>query len=66
MFDALLNYTKDKWEIGISVQNLLNTDWKEAQFETESRLQNESESVTEIHFTPGTHSFLKSHLTIYF
>ncbi|MBK6699898.1 MAG: TonB-dependent receptor [Saprospiraceae bacterium] len=66
VFDALLNYTKDKWEIGISVQNLLNTDWKEAQFETESRLQNESESVTEIHFTPGTHLFLKSHLTIYF
>lgn len=66
VFDALLNYTKDKWEIGFSVQNLLNTDWKEAQFETDSRLQNESEPVTEIHFTPGTPLFLKSHLTIYF
>ncbi len=66
VFDALLNYSKDKWEIGISVQNLLNTDWKEAQFETESRLQNESESVTEIHFTPGTPLFFKSHVTIYF
>jgi hypothetical protein len=32
----------------------LNTKWNETQFATESRLKDESNSVEEIHFTPGT------------
>jgi outer membrane receptor protein involved in Fe transport len=52
--DALLNYTKNRLTVGVSVQNLFNTQWKETQFATESRLQNEVQSVEEIHFTPGT------------
>ncbi|GGD43734.1 TonB-dependent receptor [Emticicia aquatilis] len=52
--DALLNYTKNRYSIGLSVQNIFNTKWKETQFATESRLQNETNSVNEIHFTPGT------------
>lgn len=52
--DALLNYTKNRYSIGLSVQNIFNTKWKETQFTTESRLLNETNSVNEIHFTPGT------------
>ena len=41
-------------EFTASIANLFNVKWKETQFETESRLKNEAQSVTEIHFTPGT------------
>jgi outer membrane receptor protein involved in Fe transport len=52
--DALLNYTKNRYSVGLSIQNIFNTNWKETQFATESRLLNETTSVEEIHFTPGT------------
>lgn len=52
--DLNLNYDIGSVSIGISVENLMNTEWKEAQFETSSRLHNEIEPITEIHYTPGT------------
>ena len=52
--DALLTYTKNRYILGLNIQNLFNTRWKETQFATESRLKDESEPVEEIHFTPGT------------
>lgn len=57
--DCNLNYTYKKLVFGISVQNLFNTQWNETQFATESRLQSETTSIEEIHFTPGTPFFLK-------
>jgi hypothetical protein len=59
VFEAAVNYALPKFEFGIQVQNLFNTDWNEAQFDTESRLRNETVPVSEIHFTPGTPFFLK-------
>lgn len=53
LLDAAINYRKGKFEWGLQVENLLDTEWNEAQFETESRLRNEAASVSEIHFTPG-------------
>jgi len=53
LLDAVVNYQLPKVQFGLEMQNLLDQDWKEAQFETESRLRNELESVSEIHFTPG-------------
>jgi outer membrane cobalamin receptor len=64
--DAILNYTTRKWEIGASVQNLFNVKWKETQFDTESRLYNETASVSEIHFTPGTPFFGKLSFRYFF
>ena len=52
--DGNINYTLRDWTIGLVVQNILNTKWKETQFATTSRLKNETEAVEEIHFTPGT------------
>ncbi len=64
--DFNINYTYKKLAFGISVENLLNTKWNETQFATESRLQNESQSVEEIHFTPGTPFFMKGKITYSF
>ena len=52
--DLTTFYKKKRFNIGFSVENLLNVKWNEAQFDTESRLQNEKEAVSELHFTPGT------------
>jgi len=54
VFDAVLNYKIKRFEFGAQIENLFNTQWNEAQFDTESRLQNEAMPVSEIHFTPGT------------
>jgi outer membrane receptor for ferrienterochelin and colicin len=64
--DLQLNYSKAKYTIGLSVQNLLNTRWKETQFNTESRLKGEAQSVEEIHFTPGTPFFGKISFAVSF
>ena len=64
--DAAINYTKKKWEAGIAIQNLFDVKWKETQFDTESRLQNEPAPVSEIHFTPGTPFFARASFTVFF
>lgn len=58
--DLNAGFNWDKISLGIQIQNLFNTAWNEAQFATESRLQNEAEPVEEIHFTPGTPFFVKA------
>ncbi|MBC3541629.1 TonB-dependent receptor [Rufibacter sediminis] len=59
LLDAVASYTYKNLEFKLSGENLLNSNWKEAQFDTESRLAHEAEPVSEIHFTPGTPFFLK-------
>lgn len=66
VWDGTVNYTTKKWELGVSVQNIFNVKWKETQFDTESRLYNEIQSVSEIHFTPGTPFFSKLSFTYFF
>ena len=41
------------FEVNVAVENLFDVSWNEAQFDTESRLRDEPEPVSEIHFTPG-------------
>ena len=52
--------------LGLGIENLLNTEWNEAQFATESRLVEEPEGIEEIHFTPGTPFFIKGNLRFNF
>ncbi|MCM8794519.1 MAG: TonB-dependent receptor [Candidatus Omnitrophica bacterium] len=40
-------------ELFLSVENLLDREYREAQFVTETQLASESSSMEEIHFTPG-------------
>ena len=58
--DLNLGYKWRRFDFGVQVQNLFDTEWNETQFATESRLQNETNPVEEIHFTPGTPFFLKA------
>ena len=64
--DAAINYSRKKWEAGITIQNLFDVKWKETQFDTESRLQNEAAPVLEIHFTPGSPFFVRANFTVFF
>ena len=66
VMDANLSYTWRKWTAGIIIQNLLNTEWNETQFATESRLADETTSVEEIHFTPGTPFFIRGKISVRF
>jgi outer membrane receptor protein involved in Fe transport len=59
-------YKKEKYRIGFSIENLFNAQWNEAQFDTESRLRNEANSVSELHFTPGTPFAPKLIFNLYF
>ena len=64
--DLFLNYSRKKFETGVAIQNLFNVRWKDTQFETESRLRDETAPVSEIHFTPGNPFFLKATFTYFF
>lgn len=66
ILDANVGYKFKKLDIGLQVQNLLNTDWKETQFATNTRLQNEVNPIEEIHFTPGTPFFIKGSIAYKF
>ena len=59
VLDAMIAYKCKDWKWTLSVENLLNTKWNEAQFATTSKLQGETQAVQEIHFTPGTPFFAK-------
>src|SRR5450432_1228056 len=64
--DLTANYTRPKYEIGIEIQNLLNTKWREAQFEVDSRLKSEPAPVEDISYTAGTPFFLKIKFAVFF
>lgn len=66
LLDAVVSYTFKKMEFSITTENILNSQWKEAQFETESRLRSEVAPVSEIHFTPGTPFFMKAGISYLF
>jgi outer membrane cobalamin receptor len=64
--DLNINYKMKDITFGVSIENLFDVAWNETQFATESRLQNEVNSVEEIHFTPGTPFFAKATISYTF
>jgi len=64
--DFNLNYQYMAWNFGIIAENIFNTEWKETQFATESRLRDEPFPVEEIHFTPGSPFFLRGKISVRF
>jgi CarboxypepD_reg-like domain/TonB-dependent Receptor Plug Domain len=66
LVDATANYKWKKFDFSVSAENLLNASWKEAQFNTESKLLTETNAVSEIHYTPGTPFFIKGGVSISF
>ncbi|WDZ99313.1 TonB-dependent receptor [Mucilaginibacter sp. SJ] len=63
--DLVLNYTRPKYEIGLTINNLFNVKWKETQFETVTRLKNQA-PVDGIAFTAGTKFAALVHLSYFF
>jgi len=66
LMDASLNYTRKQWEVGIAVENIFNIYWKEAEFDTQSRLKGEEVPVTQIDYTPGTPRSFRGHVSFFF
>ena len=66
LMDMVLAYRLKKFELTVSVENMLNREWREAQFDTESRLKSEVDPVSEIHYTPGTPQYLKAGIIFHF
>lgn len=64
--DLVLNYTKPGYEIGLTLNNLFNVQWKETQFDTVTRLQHQAEPVNGIAFTPGTKLAAVLHVSYFF
>lgn len=64
--DVVMNYKWKKFEFFVSMENILDRKWNEAQFDTGSRLQLEANPVSEIHFTPGTPRFIKGGVSFMF
>lgn len=66
IIDAVFAYKFPNLDFGLSIENLLNTVWNQAQFDTESRLFNEVLPVSELHYTPGTPLFIKGNVSFRF
>jgi outer membrane cobalamin receptor len=64
--DLKLNYTKKRYEIGLTIENLLNTKWNEFEAEEVSRLRGEAVPVDQMSFTPGTPFFAKLRVAVFF
>ena len=64
--DFVVNYKTSKYQIGLSVENLFDHEWREAVFYDSSQLQGEVQPVDDIHFTPGTPFSTKLSLTYFF
>lgn len=57
--DINAGYQWKRLDLSISIKNVFDTEWNDAQFATESRLKDELLPVEEIHFTPGSPFFIK-------
>lgn len=66
LIDLVTGYKFKNTDFSITIQNLFNSEWREAQFETTSRLKDETVPVTEIHYTPGTPFNIKAGINIKF
>lgn len=66
VFDGGVAYSLAKCKLSCTVENLLNTQWNEAQFATESQLHGEMHPVTDLDFTPGTPLSLRARIEISF
>lgn len=64
--DLNASYTYKRFTFGAMIENLFNTKWNEAQFATETRLQEEPDPISELHFTPGAPFNARGFVTLRF
>ncbi len=67
LLDAVIRYRIKNYQLGITVENILNVNWNEAQFDTQTRLRGESPAgVDQLCFTPGAPRLIRGSLSFYF
>ena len=67
LLTSTTRYRYKNVEAFLSIENLANVDWREAQFFFTSRLPNEpAAGVSDIHFTPGTPRSFLGGVTLHF
>jgi hypothetical protein len=64
--DMKVNYTFKKWTFGITVENLFNSEWNEAQFAGDYRITPDALPQYGLTFTPGTPFFFKGGISLQF
>jgi outer membrane cobalamin receptor len=64
--DAVVNYKIKNIDFNLNIENLFNHKWKEAQFNTASKLLTETNPVSEIHYTPGSPFSIKLGMSVLF
>ena len=64
--DATVGYRYAWVQLAVAVQNVFNTDWREAQFANASQLASESAPVDDLHFTPGAPVNAQATATFFF
>jgi TonB dependent receptor/TonB-dependent Receptor Plug Domain len=65
LFDGQAGVRYKRFEVGVDVQNIGNTSWREVSFATTSRLPWEPKPVTGISYSPGWPRTAIGHATIY-
>ena len=53
IFDLIAGTERGSWGFNLTLNNLLNSDWREAQFAEASRVSPTAEVAEQMHFTPG-------------
>lgn len=64
--DLAMNYTKKKYEIGLSIENIFNIKWDEIQREYTSQFKGEAAPVDQMSYIPGVPFFPKLKFTVFF
>jgi len=64
--DLSASYRMGQIELFANIENLLDAEWNEAQFETESQLRGEAAPVNELHYTPGTPRAIRGGMALRF
>ena len=66
VLDLNAAYRTERYGIEFAVENILDSEWNEAQFDTASQLRGEATPVSELHFTPGNPFGARAGLSYYF
>jgi hypothetical protein len=53
IFDLIAGTERGPWALTLTVNNLFNSEWREAQFAEDSRASPTADLVEQMHFTPG-------------
>lgn len=66
MSDIILDYSKERFHIGLSALNIVNCCFAPSRNDHGDHYQNERDAAPVVHLTPGNPFFIKGSLSYYF